>query len=83
MLLALGGTMASCSDLLDQEPMSAVTPESYYKTEDQAQACANSFYGNLPSHGYGYGLYSGDSNTDNQAGSGADGKYADGQWKVG
>lgn len=83
MLLALGGTMASCSDLLDQEPKSAVTPESYYVTEDQAQACANSFYGNLPSHGYGYGLYSGDNNTDNQAGSGADGKYAVGQWKVG
>ena len=46
-------------------------------------ACANSFYGNLPSHGGGYGLYSSDTNTDNQASSGADGKYADGQWKVG
>ncbi len=83
MLLALGGTFVSCDDLLDQEPPSYLTPESYFKTEDQVMACANSFYGNLPSHGYGYGLYSSDSNTDNQAGSGSDGKYLDGQWKVG
>ncbi len=83
MVLALGGAMVSCNDLLDQEPQSSITPESYYKTEDQVQACANSFYGNLPSHGYGYGLYSSDTNTDNQAGTGSDSKYLDGQWKVG
>ena len=83
MVLAMGGAMVSCNDLLDQEPQSSITPESYYKAEDQIQACANSFYGNLPSHGYGYGLYSSDTNTDNQAGTGADGKYAEGQWKVG
>lgn len=83
MVLAMGGAMVSCNDLLDQEPQSSITPESYYKAEDQIQACANSFYGNLPSHGYGYGLYSSDTNTDNQAGTGADGKYSDGQWKVG
>ena len=68
MVLAMGGAMVSCNDLLDQEPQSSITPESYYKAEDQIQACANSFYGNLPSHGYGYGLYSSDTNTDNQAG---------------
>lgn len=83
MALALGGMFVSCDDLLDQEPPSYLTPESYYKTEDQVMACANSFYGNLPSHGYGYGLYSSDTNTDNQASSGSDGKYLDGQWKVG
>lgn len=83
MAIALGGLSVSCSDLLDQEPPSYLTPESYFKTEDQVMACANSFYGNLPSHGGGYGLYSSDTNTDNQASSGADGKYADGQWKVG
>ena len=83
MVLAMGGTMVSCNDLLNQEPQSSITPESYYKAEDQIQACANSFYGNLPSHGYGYGLYSSDTNTDNQAGTGSDGKYLDGQWKVG
>lgn len=83
MLLAITGTLASCNDFLDQEPKSNVTPESYYKAEDQVMACANSLYGNLPSHGYGYGLYSGDVNTDNQANRGSDGKYLDGQWKVG
>lgn len=83
MLLAISGTLASCNDFLDQEPKSNVTPESYYKAEDQVMACANSLYGNLPSHGYGYGLYSSDVNTDNQANRGSDGKYLDGQWKVG
>lgn len=83
MLLAISGALASCNDFLDQEPKSNVTPESYYKAEDQVMACANSLYGNLPSHGYGYGLYSSDVNTDNQANRGSDGKYLDGQWKVG
>lgn len=81
--LSLGSVLVSCDDLLDQEPPSYLTPESYFKTEDQVMACANSFYNQLPSHGYGYGLYSSDVNTDNQAGSGSDSKYLDGQWKVG
>lgn len=83
MVLAMAGTFSSCNDFLDQEPQSSITPESYFKTEDQVQACVNSLYGNLPSHSYGYGLYSSDTNTDNQASSGADGKYLTGQWKVG
>ena len=81
--LSLGSVLVSCDDLLDQEPPSYLTPESYFKTEDQVMACANSFYNQLPSHGYGYGLYSSDVNTDNQAGSGSGSKYLDGQWKVG
>ena len=40
MVLAMGGAMVSCNDLLDQEPQSSITPESYYKAEDQIQACA-------------------------------------------
>ena len=83
MALAMAGTFSSCNDFLDKEPLSSSSPESFYKTEDQVQACANSLYGNLPSHGGGYGLYSGDVNTDNQANSGSDGKYLTGQWKVG
>ena len=83
MALAMAGTFSSCNDFLDKEPLSSSTPETYYKTEDQVQACANSLYGNLPSHSYGYGLYSGDVNTDNQANTGSDGKYLTGQWKVG
>ena len=83
-LMLLSGALVSCEDLLDQEPPSYIVPEDYYKTEQQVQACANKFYTDLlPSHGYDLGLYGGDNNTDNQAGMGADGKYADGQWLVG
>ena len=76
----------SCEDFLDKEPPSYVVPEDYYHTEEQIQAIANDFYGNLPSHGdssWGYGYFDDDSGTDNQAGNSADGKYAKGQWKVG
>lgn len=84
MALCLGGAFVSCSDLLDQEPPSYVVPSDYFKTADQVQASANSFYSSLlPSHGGGYGLYGNDCGTDNQASMWADGKYADKQWKTG
>ncbi len=84
-LLFLSAAMASCEDLLNQEPPSYIIPEEYFRTEQQVQACANKYYTDvLPSHGGGdYGLYAGDNKTDNQAGKSADAKYADGQWKVG
>lgn len=78
--------IVSCNDFLEITPPSSVVPEDYYKSEDQIQAIANDFYGNLPSHGDGYdgyGTFDDDNNTDNQAGISADGKYAKGQWKVG
>lgn len=85
MLLAtLGLLSVACQDLLDQEPPSYIVPSDYYRSEDQVEACANQFYTSvLPSHGSGYGLYSADNNTDNQAGRSASSMYADGQWKVG
>lgn len=83
-LMLISGVLASCEDLLDQQPPSYVVPEDYYRTEDQVEACANQFYTDiLPSHSGNYGIYGWDSNTDNQAGISADGKYASGQWKVG
>ena len=42
---------SSCSDWLDQEPMSNVTTGSYYKTADDFEASANYLYGQL----YGFG----------------------------
>lgn len=76
----------SCEDFLEKEPPSYIVPEDYYRSEDQLQAIANDFYGNLPSHGTGYdgyGMFDDDQGTDNQAGRTADGKYAKGQWKTG
>ena len=64
--LAMGGMMASCSDFLDKEPMSQISPEKYYSTEAQIQAVVLDEYPNtLPSHGnWSYGLFNGDGNTD-------------------
>jgi hypothetical protein len=76
--------LSSCSDFLDKEPPSYVTPEDYYQNESEVQACANKFYSILPSHGgWDYGTFAIDNNTDNQAGMSADNKYAKGLWLVG
>lgn len=83
LILPITTLLVSCNDLLDQQPPSYLTPDSYFKTSDEVQACVNNFYGILPSHGGGYGLYGGDTHTDNQASMGGDGKYLTGQWKVG
>ncbi len=83
-LFVLGATLAACDDFLDKEPPSYVVPEEYYRSEEQVQASANSFYTDvLPSHSGDYGTFGTDNNTDNQAGRSADGKYAVGEWKVG
>lgn len=50
-ILALSVAMVSCNDFLEQEPPSSLTPESFYTTENQAQAAANQFYQDiLPGH---------------------------------
>ena len=66
--LALAAGFVSCSDYLEQEPLSYLTPEKFYTSEDQVQAVANQFYTDiLPGHGgWDYGTYTSDNNTDNQ-----------------
>lgn len=66
--LALSASMVSCTDFLEQEPPSSLTPESFYTSEDQVQAAANQLYTDiLPGHGgWDYGTYTDDNNTDNQ-----------------
>lgn len=80
----VGGALMSCQDFLEKEPPSYLTPEGYYTSDDQVQAVVNKLYTDiLPSHNGFYGIFQWDQNTDNQASIGADGKYAEGQWKVG
>ena len=83
LLLTVGAAMTSCEDFLDQEPLNAISPESYYKNESHVEACANVFYGILPSHSGPYGTFGYDTGTDNQFGTWGDGMYATGLWKVG
>lgn len=78
--LLLSATLVSCEDFLDKEPPSYVIPEDYYRSDDQIQTIANGFYTSVaPST---LGAFS-DGATDIQTGMYADGKYAEGQWKVG
>lgn len=81
LMLALSAAMVSCNDFLEQEPPSALTPESFYTTEDQAQAVANQFYQDvLPG---GEGFYSEDNNTDVQTGRDPDGRFDTKRWLTG
>ena len=41
--LALAAGVTSCTDYLEQEPPSSLTPENFYTSEDQVQAVANRF----------------------------------------
>lgn len=76
--LLLGGTLltaTSCNDLLDLDPVSQITPDSFYKTADQLGAYMINYYGELQNpfsgamfHGGGYddGIARSDGNTDIQ-----------------
>ncbi len=81
--LTLGFT--SCSDWLEQEPVSQLSPDGFYNEVAKAQAAANQLYDNiLPSHGgWDYGYYGGDAETDNQADWWPDNKYGTGLYQVG
>jgi hypothetical protein len=75
----------SCNDYLDREPESAISPENYFKTEDQVKAYVDYIYSSvIISHsnaGTGYGIFGIDKGTDNQI-DGAESKYVTGEWKV-
>ncbi len=89
---ALGTT--SCNDLLDLEPQSQITPDSYYTTADQLASYLNNYYstylvapysGNMyHSQGYNDGMARSDGDTDIML-AGASGNttyFADDHWEV-
>ena len=54
MIAAAALAFASC-DMLDKKPLSEMSPESYFKTEQDLQLFSNTFYNNLlPKSPYGY-----------------------------
>ena len=83
-MLALAGTLCSCNDYLDKEPLSDITPEAFFTDDSQLAAYVNNYYASiLPSHGnWSYGLFGSDSQTDNQTSMVYDDKYVKGKWKV-
>lgn len=74
----------ACNDLLDQEPMSEISPEYYLNEETQLEAYVNGMYINiLPYHAsWNYGTFQTDQHTDNQAYMTVSSKYVPGEWKV-
>lgn len=85
LLLSLtGGITTSCEDFLDREPLSSVTPEEYFTDASQLENYLNEIYVEiLPSHSnWSYGIFGNDNDTDNQAGTEANDRYADGEWRV-
>lgn len=68
----------SCDKFLDQKPMSAIAPESYYSTEAQVLASLMQEYQSiLPSYSLAQ-----DNGTDNQQGTSIASKYTSNLWKV-
>ena len=49
----LSGT-AGCSDMLDEYPLDAISPETYYNNADELRSATNQFYGMFPGAVSGY-----------------------------
>ena len=49
----LSGT-AGCSDMLDEYPLDAISPETYYHNADELRSATNQFYGMFPGAASGY-----------------------------
>lgn len=79
----LGGT-TSCEDFLNREPMSKLSPETYYTSAAQLEANLNDEYPNiLPSYGqWDYGIYGEDNDTDNQTDDYIHDRFTTDQWRV-
>ncbi|MFV0521753.1 MAG: RagB/SusD family nutrient uptake outer membrane protein [Mangrovibacterium sp.] len=85
LITVLLGSMASCSNFLNREPISEISPEHYFKEASQLEANLNDLYPQiLPSHDsqWNYGMYGWDSGTDNQIGVTADDKYTTDRYLV-
>lgn len=83
--VALAAGLTSCSDWLEQEPVSQIAPDGFMNKEANLLATVDKLYTDiLPSHGNNsYGLFGNDVNTDNMANRSGDGKYGTKLWNVG
>lgn len=81
---ALGGSLISCDDFLDREPLSQASPEIYFANASQLMAYVDEMYSRIlpSSNGNSYGFYAQDAGTDNQIGATAHDRYFEGQWRV-
>ena len=86
LMLAAASTvgLTSCEDFLDREPMSTISPETYYSSVTQLEANLMDEYPNvLDSHdNWSYGIFGTDAGTDNQIGINAHDRWTKDRWKV-
>jgi len=57
LLGTVGVVSSSCNDMLDLEPVSQITPESYYSSADQLGAYLNNYYNSFLSAPYSGSMY--------------------------
>ena len=84
--VATGLLATSCEDFLDRAPISALTPEKYYKQDSELAAYAINLYTSVfssPGGGYNAGPINWDDETDNMVVGGGNTGYFDHQWLVG
>ncbi|HIB8181834.1 TPA: RagB/SusD family nutrient uptake outer membrane protein [Elizabethkingia anophelis] len=75
-------SVSSCNNFLDREPLDRVTPDVYFKSENDLATYTISLY-NFPSHGsWSAGTFTYDNTTDNQASPNASDIWAPGLWRV-
>lgn len=78
-------TIVSCSnDFLDRAPLDSISPELYYRTEENLSTYTIGMYKAFSSHNeFSAGTFNFDNGTDNQAGTSGNGVFAKKQWRVG
>ena len=72
---------SSCNKMLDLDPLSDVTPEDYFNTENDLATFTINQY-KFPTHGNGIGTFANDNHTDNQATANYDNRWVPGMWRV-
>ena len=86
-MLSAGMVTTSCDDFLDREPITNITPESYFKADTELAAYTINYYNNIfgiPNAEYNAGPANWDDETDNSVVGEANlGYFADNHWLVG
>lgn len=84
-IAALTGTLCSCNDFLDKEPLSSVPTTSYLLAESDLADYSANLYDQLPSHKpaeYSLGRFAIDNNSDNQSATDPNNKFVKGETRV-
>lgn len=85
LLCAAMAGFSSCNDYLDQEPESAIIPESFFATDNDLAAYTinlYNFFSCIQPGSYGISIFGNDNHTDNQAAMNYSSRWVPGEWRV-